>query len=176
MQTATASGTVISREVLNDRRRAAVSRRFQWPGRKSGGGPTQPVASLATDAVTRPAMRRHASVWAVGMQPRKLYSSRMPRALFDLKASHPLPYLPRGGTCLMPDAGQCPAGTSVVSELRRHRSNLQWSDRVLHLFWRGSLRQERVERVKGDVTIAAGGRGGAVSPGKLVDRITLLGQ
>jgi hypothetical protein len=39
--------------------------------RPAKGEPAQPVASLATDAATRPAMRRRAKVWAVGMQPRK---------------------------------------------------------------------------------------------------------
>jgi hypothetical protein len=39
--------------------------------RPAKGEPAQPVASLATVAVTWPAMRRHASVWAVGQQPRK---------------------------------------------------------------------------------------------------------
>ena len=34
--------------------------------RPAKGEPAQPVASLATDAATRPAMRRRASVWAVG--------------------------------------------------------------------------------------------------------------
>jgi hypothetical protein len=39
--------------------------------RPAKGEPAQPVVSLATVAVTRPAMRRHASVWAVGLRPRK---------------------------------------------------------------------------------------------------------
>jgi hypothetical protein len=49
--------------------------------RPAKGEPAQPVASLATVAATRPAMRRRASVWAVGKQPRKPGSSRVPRAL-----------------------------------------------------------------------------------------------
>ncbi len=46
----------------------------------------EPVVSLATVSVTRPAKRRHASVWAVGEWLRKLYSFRMPSVLFFAKA------------------------------------------------------------------------------------------
>ena len=55
--------------------------------RPAKGEPTQPVASLATDAVTRPAMRRRASVWAVGNAATKTMSSRVPRALRVPKAT-----------------------------------------------------------------------------------------
>ena len=44
--------------------------------RPAKGEPARPVESLATAAVTRPAMRRHASMWAVGMQSRKYVDSR----------------------------------------------------------------------------------------------------
>jgi hypothetical protein len=54
--------------------------------RPAKGEPAQPVASLAPDAVTRPAMRRHASVWAVGKAATKTMSSRVPRALHAPKA------------------------------------------------------------------------------------------
>ncbi len=40
--------------------------------RPAKGEPTQPEASLATDAATRPAMRRRASVWAVGKAATKM--------------------------------------------------------------------------------------------------------
>jgi len=40
--------------------------------RPAKGEPAQPVVSLATDAVTRPAMRRHAKMWAVGKQLRNI--------------------------------------------------------------------------------------------------------
>ena len=39
---------------------------------RAKGEPTQPVASLATVAVTSPAKRRHASVWAVGNAASKI--------------------------------------------------------------------------------------------------------
>ena len=55
--------------------------------RPAKGEPAQPVASLATDAVTRPAMRRRASVWAVGNAATKTMSSRVPRALRVPKAT-----------------------------------------------------------------------------------------
>jgi len=54
--------------------------------RPAKGEPAQPVASLATDAATRPAMRRHASEWAVGKAATKTMSSRVPRALLRPKA------------------------------------------------------------------------------------------
>ena len=41
--------------------------------RPAKGEPAQPVASLAPVAVTRPAMRRRASVWAVGKAATKNY-------------------------------------------------------------------------------------------------------
>jgi len=46
--------------------------------RPAKGRPPEPVASLATVAATRPAKRRHASVWAVGVAASKTMSSRMP--------------------------------------------------------------------------------------------------
>jgi hypothetical protein len=54
--------------------------------RPAKGEPAQPVASLATDAATRTAMRRRASEWAVGMQPRKLCHPWVPRASWCPKA------------------------------------------------------------------------------------------
>ena len=45
--------------------------------RPAKGAPTQPVASLATDAVTRPAMRRCAKVWAVGNAATKTISPKV---------------------------------------------------------------------------------------------------
>jgi hypothetical protein len=54
--------------------------------RPAKGEPAQPVASLATDAVTRPAMRRYASEWAVGDAATKTISFRLPRVLLNPKA------------------------------------------------------------------------------------------
>ncbi len=48
-----------------------------WPGVS----PPEPVASLATGAVTRPAKRRHTSAWAVGNAATKSMTYRVPRAL-----------------------------------------------------------------------------------------------
>ncbi|MGB4781548.1 hypothetical protein [Candidatus Methylomirabilis sp.] len=59
--------------------------------RPAKGEPAQPVVSLATVAVTTPAKRRHASVWAVGNAASKTMSSRMPRVLFCLKATRGCP-------------------------------------------------------------------------------------
>jgi len=64
--------------------------------RPAKGAPTQPVASLATDAVTRPAMRRCARVWAVGNAATKTISSRVPRGLDSLKATAVSPHQGEG--------------------------------------------------------------------------------
>jgi hypothetical protein len=64
--------------------------------RPAKGEPAQPVASLATVAVTRPAMRRHASEWAVGNAATKTMSSRVPRALDAPKATAVSPNLGEG--------------------------------------------------------------------------------
>jgi len=53
--------------------------------------PPEPVASLATVVVTRPAMRRYASVWAVDIELRKLKAYRVPRVLVCLKATAVVP-------------------------------------------------------------------------------------
>ena len=55
--------------------------------RPAKGEPTQPVASLSTVAVTRPAMRRCASEWAVGNAATKTISFRVPRGLLTSKAT-----------------------------------------------------------------------------------------
>ena len=54
--------------------------------RPAKGEPAQPVVSLATDAVTRPAMRRRAKVWAVGEAATKTKTFWVPRASICLKA------------------------------------------------------------------------------------------
>ena len=54
-----------------------------WPGVS----PPEPVASLATGAVTRPAKRRRASTWAVGNAATKSMTYRVPRALNCSKAT-----------------------------------------------------------------------------------------
>jgi len=64
--------------------------------RPAKGAPTQPVASLATDAVTRPAMRRCARVWAVGNAATKTISSRVPRGLDSSKATAVSPHQGEG--------------------------------------------------------------------------------
>ncbi len=64
--------------------------------RPAKGEPAQPVASLATDAVTRPAMRRRASMWAVGNAATKTMSSRVPRGLEPSKATALSPQQGRG--------------------------------------------------------------------------------
>ena len=66
--------------------------------RPAKGRPTQPVASLAAVAVTRPAMRRRASVWAVGKAATKIKPSRVPRVSNDLKATAVAPQQGRGAT------------------------------------------------------------------------------
>ncbi len=60
----------------------------------AGGNPARPrvspprlVASLATSAAMRAAMRRRASMWAVGNQPRKSSISARPRGSHLLKAT-----------------------------------------------------------------------------------------
>ena len=55
--------------------------------RPAKGEPTQPVASLSTVAVTRPAMRRCASAWAVGNAATKTISFRVPRGLLTSNAT-----------------------------------------------------------------------------------------
>jgi hypothetical protein len=47
--------------------------------------PPEPVASLAPFLETGSAKRRHANVRAVGLRPRNLSSSRMPRVLFFIE-------------------------------------------------------------------------------------------
>jgi hypothetical protein len=65
---------------------------------RPGVSPPEPVASLATIAVTRPAMRRCASVWAVGHAATKITDPGMPRVLFYLKAMAASPMVgARGG-------------------------------------------------------------------------------
>ena len=54
-----------------------------WPGVS----PPEPVVSLATGAVTRPAKRRHTSAWAVGNAATKSMTYRVPRVLFYSKAT-----------------------------------------------------------------------------------------
>jgi hypothetical protein len=77
--------------------------------------PAQPVASLAMDAATRPAMRRRASVWAVGNAAMNTMSSRVPRVLLVPKA-----------TAVSPQQGEGrahPAGCTTTA-----RSNTQQED------------------------------------------------
>jgi hypothetical protein len=79
--------------------------------RPAKGKPAQPVASLATDAVTRPAMRRCASVWAVGNAATKIMSFRMPRVLLAPKA-----------TAISPQEGEGrphPAGRTTTARSKR---------------------------------------------------------
>ena len=79
--------------------------------RPAKGEPAQPVASLATAAVTRPSMRRHASVWAVGNAATKTMSSRVPRALDRPKA-----------TAISPEQGEeraHPAGCTTTARSKR---------------------------------------------------------
>ena len=64
--------------------------------RPAKGKPAQPVASLATDAATRPAMRRRASVWAVGKAATKTMSFRVPRGLLTPKATAVSPHQGEG--------------------------------------------------------------------------------
>ena len=54
-----------------------------WPGVS----PPEPVVSLATGAVTRPAKRRHTSAWAVGNAATKSMTYRVPRVLNCSKAT-----------------------------------------------------------------------------------------
>lgn len=74
-----------SKEVISSRN--LVSRpagaKPAWPGVS----PPEPVVSLATGAVTRPAKRRHTSAWAVGNAATKSMTYRVPRALNCSKAT-----------------------------------------------------------------------------------------
>ena len=54
--------------------------------RPAKGQPAQPVASLATVTATWPAMRRRASMWAVGKAATKITTFRVPRVFFYSKA------------------------------------------------------------------------------------------
>ena len=79
--------------------------------RPARGEPAQPVASLATVAATRPAMRRRASVWAVGNAATKITSSRVPRGLISPKA-----------TAVSPQQGEGrahPAGCTTTARSKR---------------------------------------------------------
>jgi len=80
--------------------------------RPAKGSPPEPVASLATVAATRPAKRRHASVWAVGFAASKTMSSRMPRVLFHLKATTTSP-------SRWARRGSYPAGCSTTARRKR---------------------------------------------------------
>lgn len=79
--------------------------------RPAKGEPAQPVASLATETATPPAMRRHASEWAVGKAATKTMSSRVPRVLRYLKA-----------TAVCPQQGEDrahPAGCTTTARSKR---------------------------------------------------------
>ena len=79
--------------------------------RPAKGEPAQPVASLATVAVTRPAMRRRASAWAVGNAATKVMSSRVSRVLNGPKTTAALAKVGEGESC--------PAGCTTTARSKR---------------------------------------------------------
>ncbi len=79
--------------------------------RPAKGEPAQPVVSLATSAVTRTAMRRHASEWAVGNAATKTTSSRMSRGSCSSKATA---VSPRQG-----EENSHPAGCTTTARSKR---------------------------------------------------------
>ncbi len=102
--------------------------------RPARGEPARSVASLATGVATRPAMRRHANVWAVGHAATKAISFQVPRVLFHLKATATSPTWARGGLH--------PAGSSTTAHTKR---TAQEPGRPLFL-----LREKPVIRGAGD--------------------------
>ena len=79
--------------------------------RPAKGEPAQPVASLATDAATRSAMRRRASMWAVGKAATKTISTRVPRVSDSPKATA---FSPQQG-----EEGPHPAGCTTTARSKR---------------------------------------------------------
>ncbi len=104
--------------------------------RPAKGEPAQPVASLATVAVTRPAMRRRASAWAVGNAATKLRSSRVSRVLNGPKTTAALAKLGEGESR--------PAGCTTTARSKR---TVQAPGRPTYL-----LRRQPVRRGPGDHT------------------------
>ncbi len=76
--------------------------------------PPEPVASLAPFLETSAAMRRQANVRAVGLRPRNLYSSRMPRVLESFEG-HNSPLR----ESLWARRGLYPAGCSTRARTKR---------------------------------------------------------
>jgi len=149
--------------------------------RPAKGAPTQPVASLATDAVTRPAMRRCAKVWAVGKAATKTISSRVPRGSNSSKATAVSPHQgegephPAGCTTTARSKGTVQAPGRPTFFLGRHRSDgdpvitlrraaRSWmrarpADATQVALHRRSIRAE-VDRRQGETGAAADGNGG----------------
>ena len=79
--------------------------------RPAKGEPAQPVANLATDAATRPSMRRYASEWAVGNAATKTITFRQPRVLDYPKAME--------ASSQQGERGLKPAGCTTTARSKR---------------------------------------------------------